>query len=279
MLRRLPVVAFLLMLLPSLAQAATIVYQDSGPHVVLVLGNPAGSEILDDVHTIGTGLLTGFDIRYSNRGAAIANLSISFYQNSPGDDLPGALIAGPYVLSGLTTDGVGVTHEAHIDVPDPPVIPTYNLWIGYTSNSDRCGLSWTNADPNVGTTHPIAMFRPPLDTITVTQRVFLTLYMNTSVGVASSPTAGLDLAVPRPNPVVDDCRFVFTLPAAGPVRLALYDASGRRVRTLIDGPRPAGSTGVAWDARDSHGVRLRPGAYWARLETAADTRTRRFVVL
>ena len=68
-----------------------------------------------------------------------------------------------------------------------------------------------------------------------------------------------------PNPAFGAVSFAFTLAREGDVDLAVYDASGRRVRTLARGRRAAGAHSVAWDARDDAGRACAPGAYWARL--------------
>lgn len=66
---------------------------------------------------------------------------------------------------------------------------------------------------------------------------------------------------------------------AGMVRVTVLDAAGRRIRTLVDGKRPAGNDEVRWDARDDHGRSSHPGVYFARLETPAGASTRRIVVV
>jgi flagellar hook assembly protein FlgD len=71
----------------------------------------------------------------------------------------------------------------------------------------------------------------------------------------------------------------FVLPAAGAVELTVFDVSGRRVRTLIAGPRPAGAGEISWDGRDETGHPVRAGLYLARLRTGAGARTGRLVRL
>jgi flagellar hook assembly protein FlgD len=63
------------------------------------------------------------------------------------------------------------------------------------------------------------------------------------------------------------------------MRLTLHDLTGARVRTLAEGVQPAGPGRVHWDGRDHRGTPVRPGSYFARLETADGVRTRRLVVL
>jgi len=100
-------------------------------------------------------------------------------------------------------------------------------------------------------------------------------------GVGDAPVAPLALAMSpaAPNPSRGASRLRFVLPAAGAVELTVFDVSGRRVRTLIAGPRPAGAGEISWDGRDETGHPVRAGLYLARLRTGAGARTGRLVRL
>jgi subtilisin family serine protease len=110
--------------------------------------------------------------------------------------------------------------------------------------------------------------------------------VNAQRAVTQAPTAvavdgaapGLPRVVAVPNPLQGAGEIRFALPAAGRARLALYDASGRRVRTLVDGPLSAGSRGIAWDGTDDRGARVAAGVYFAQL-TAEGSEVRSKVVL
>ena len=69
-----------------------------------------------------------------------------------------------------------------------------------------------------------------------------------------------------------------TLPAAGPVWLALYDVQGRLVRELILGTLSPGEHGVVWDGRDGHGTQVPAGVYLCRLTTTMGQTTHKIVV-
>ncbi|MGH7731658.1 MAG: S8 family serine peptidase, partial [Candidatus Eiseniibacteriota bacterium] len=72
---------------------------------------------------------------------------------------------------------------------------------------------------------------------------------NPVVGVEPGPGGerpALSLADVRPNPAGPAATLEFVIGAPGRVRLALYDVRGRRVRTLVDGPRTAGVHREAW---------------------------------
>lgn len=68
-----------------------------------------------------------------------------------------------------------------------------------------------------------------------------------------------------PNPFNSSATIGFSLPDAGYVRLAVYDVSGRLVRTLVEGHVKAGVHEVAWDGVDSAGRKVATGVYVYRL--------------
>ncbi len=72
--------------------------------------------------------------------------------------------------------------------------------------------------------------------------------------------------------------MLIDLPEAMPVRVDLFDLTGRRIRNLADRTLPAGATVIAWDGRETSGQPARPGIYFARLTTPRRQQTLRLVV-
>ena len=97
------------------------------------------------------------------------------------------------------------------------------------------------------------------------------------VGVADA-TAALTIAA-YPNPANPRVTLRFTLPTAGTVHLALHDARGRRVRTLLGADLDAGEHTVRWDGRDDAGRFLPTGVYLYRLADRAAVATGRVTLL
>jgi Zn-dependent metalloprotease len=90
--------------------------------------------------------------------------------------------------------------------------------------------------------------------------------------------AFLDPAVPNPfNPTT---ALRFGIAAAGPAEVALFDARGRKVRTLwkTDRAEP-GYQRLFWDGRDDAGRRVASGVYHAQLATAGRSIVRRLTLL
>jgi hypothetical protein len=98
-------------------------------------------------------------------------------------------------------------------------------------------------------------------------------YPDPTVPVAIEPPAPADaFAVrgPSPNPAVDRATLGLTLGEPADIRVEAFDALGRRVAVLHDGPMAAGEREVLLDV-----ARLAPGAYVVRVvATSADGATR-----
>jgi hypothetical protein len=83
------------------------------------------------------------------------------------------------------------------------------------------------------------------------------------LGVPRSPVP-LAFAPPAPSPAARATRLAFTLAAPAWLRVEIFDAAGRRVRTLADGAWPAGRGSMEWDLADDSGARVAPGVYPVR---------------
>ena len=82
-----------------------------------------------------------------------------------------------------------------------------------------------------------------------------------------------------PNPFNPRTRIRFVLGSAGPVRVDVFDARGRRVRTLVAGTRAAGRHEVTWDGRDARGRVVASGVYFCRLRTRGVDVARKMMLL
>ena len=60
--------------------------------------------------------------------------------------------------------------------------------------------------------------------------------------------------------------------------LTVYDAQGRRVRSLWNGAARTGPQSVAWDGSDDNGARVGSGVYFYRLAVAGEQLIRKMVL-
>ncbi len=91
------------------------------------------------------------------------------------------------------------------------------------------------------------------------------------------PSARLFAA--RPNPFNPGTSIGYSLDRDSVVELAVYDVSGRLVRTLVSEQVPAGEHVIAWDGRDDRGNTVASGVYLYKLSTGNAFETRRMVLV
>ena len=96
-------------------------------------------------------------------------------------------------------------------------------------------------------------------------------------GGSSPPVARL--LAPAPNPFNPSTAVRFSLTRPARVRLAVYSASGARVRVLADRAFGAGEHRVDWDGRDDRGHEVGSAAYLIRFQAEGRSEARKVVLL
>jgi len=83
-----------------------------------------------------------------------------------------------------------------------------------------------------------------------------------------------------PNPFNPSTMIHYELPAGGgEVSIAIYDVSGRLVRTLVEGLQSAGRKTAVWNGRDHRGQSAASGVYFYRMTAPDFVKTRKMVLL
>ena len=82
-----------------------------------------------------------------------------------------------------------------------------------------------------------------------------------------------------PNPFNPVSTIEYILPSTSFAKLEIFSLLGRRVRTLVNGRKPAGTHQVVWDGRDDAGREVASGIYLYRLKTSTGTLTRKMFLL
>jgi len=167
-----------------------------------------------------------------------------------------AYLRGDFCFMSHYADGLRVVNAA-----DP-----YNLLpVGWYDTGNAWGCYCYAADPTIA-------YISDIDNGT-----FILRFVPPSTGglaLEPSPQARPRVLGNFPNPFRPSTQVRFELSMSAPVRLRVYDASGRLVRALLDATLPAGTQSVAWDTRDGAGQRVASGVYYYRLETPSFSESR-----
>ena len=181
---------------------------------------------------------------------------------SPIDDLAGYVIwkdVPPFGNVDAPVDTVwdaGATEYQHIDVTD--------LVLLYTAT----GLDAANQ------TGPISNFTETVIPSTCT-----------GIGGDAPGTPGASrtaLAQNHPNPFNPSTTLRYSVSEADagqPVQLAIYDARGELVKTLVTGTATLGSHAVVWNGVADNGAGVASGIYFSRLEVGSTHEVRSMVLL
>ncbi len=87
-----------------------------------------------------------------------------------------------------------------------------------------------------------------------------------AMGEEKKLPAAFYLAPPKPNPFGNGTSISYGLPFASEVELCVFDVTGKKVHTLVDGMQSAGRYSPTWDGRDAKGQRLASGLYFVRMK-------------
>lgn len=101
----------------------------------------------------------------------------------------------------------------------------------------------------------------------------------TGTAAQDNPTANISLLPPSPNPFNPRTCLAYNLATPASVKLCVYDARGRKVTTLAQGPQTRGLHRVYWNGADQKGHPQASGVYFAVLQTGAKILTQKMLLL
>lgn len=110
------------------------------------------------------------------------------------------------------------------------------------------------------------------------QRLTVVETMNAS-DVEGPPKRYMLSVAAYPNPFNPATTIRYTLPARGRVKIAMHDARGLRVATLLEMDQEAGGHAVPWNGRNDAGRVVTSGVYFARLEFGDERRAYKTILL
>lgn len=99
---------------------------------------------------------------------------------------------------------------------------------------------------------------------------------------SDTPRAGTAFSLRQnaPNPFNPSTEISFRVPDGGSnVTLSIYDVTGRRIRTLVEGFEPAGTQTVRWFGRNDQGLPVASGTYFYELSAPSFSQKKKMVLL
>ncbi|MCK4595848.1 T9SS type A sorting domain-containing protein, partial [candidate division WOR-3 bacterium] len=117
-------------------------------------------------------------------------------------------------------------------------------------------------------------------------RAGLQIYENLLFGIEESSSKSFDFLLQSyPNPFSAKTVIRYSLPVTCgdytkyDIQLAIYDISGRLVKSLVEGEKRTGYYTAEWDGRDDRGKKVTSGIYFYRLEAGDYKAARKLIIL
>ncbi len=256
--------------------AATVLYDNTGNPANTYYTGQSGAEALDDLHLVSAGALDTLTFEcYEPSAAASFSATVRLYDNPNGLDAGIAPLAGPFVVSGLTSG----RNRVSVRITGAPVAGG-SVWVGIRFSSMTAGLI-INSVPSVGHSHDLYFENGDLYWFDGNPLANFGLRLvrgsgSVDVGRVAHP-ARVALTSARPNPFRTGSTIGYAIDRPGHARLDVLDLSGRRVCRLVNGVMEAGNHTARWSGRDDAGRLMTAGVYFVRLESAKTVATRRVV--
>lgn len=196
--------------------------------------------------------------------------------------VPAELVGQAIYVSLATGSGAAVVDLHVFDGSDG----TYTPWEAATDATSPAGGADVHAPAfSVPSAQYIAVVVSKAHYAAIDESIDFDLVISVGSGAVDSPELNVaptqfGLAAPQPNPVRASTSIAFDIPAAGgQVDISVFDISGRKVSTLVQGAQAAGRHQVNWDGRDSRGQRATSGVYFVRMQTADFSETKKVTLL
>lgn len=191
-----------------------------------------------------------------------------------------AVGANPYSNGWFSTAGRPQLTRAGQPSATGPYGALYGKYAGGSSFYIGDGGCWTTQPADLGQELMVLTNMSAADRATLTGRFVANVIRVPAPAPAAVPDSdAIEVGLRSfPNPMNGQATIRYQLPQAGLARVRVADASGRWVRTLVDGTAQAGTHAIEWDGANDRGESLPAGTYFYQLSTDAGSRAGRIVI-
>lgn len=169
----------------------------------------------------------------------------------------------------LPSSGAAPVAAFALDAAPPP-----NTFHGINTSSGAAYSYWMFGDGSTAnTTDGLHTYSTPGNYLVTLRSMAGNAMVDTAssplpiVGVSAQLGRVIALTPSTPNPFARSTTCALELPASARVDLAVYEITGRCVRSLVSGSLDAGRWPVTWDGHDAEGRAVSAGVYFIRLRT------------
>lgn len=256
----------------------------------------AGSTAVSIMVIVESDSLAEFDEAF---GVSLSNLVNATFADSQGV----GTILGELAISVVLESFTAITGSESVELDWETSSETENAGFHLLrSQSQDSGYQQINAEllPGAGTTTETQSYSYADTSAQSGETYFYQLisvhndsssYAHPPIEISVGPFTSVDPRVDRgwpesfalaqnyPNPFNPSTTIRFYLPVRSQVDLSIYNMAGQLVRTLVAGPKNAGTYSIFWDATDAQGRQVASGSYLYVLKAAEFVSQKRLLFL
>lgn len=260
----------------STANAEWIDFDGDNDLDIFVVGRNLGAVPFSKLYRNDSRLVNRTPIPPTGLSTSI-NADVATLSWGPGDDLETAATALSYSVRVGTSPGSSDIFTADANSE------TGKRWLFGPGNVGQ-NLSWTLRDL------PIGLYFWSVQTIdnsyigsTFSEEGQFSIL--TSGKVSTATTSGADLPEKirlhpaYPNPTFTTTTFVYDIPKATPVEITVFDAIGKRIKTLVNAFSTGGTHRVSWNGDTASGNKVGAGVYFVRMRAGEHVFSQKIVIL
>jgi hypothetical protein len=208
------------------------------------------------------------------------------FQNGESDKVATDEVTVPVTLSSFTAVGLSGSIEVRWTSQTEVNALSYHLYRSQRQDGDYTEIARLDAQ---GDSEVASDYRHVDGDVTPNQSYFYKLadkdvqgnvtFHGPVLASATTTLPGEYRMLPNyPNPFNASTAIAYQLPASGYASLIVYDVLGRKVRTLVEGYREAGSHTALWNGQDDRGKELKSGVYFCVFEAGHFSDTMKMVL-
>jgi len=274
--------------LPLMVEQTSLSFSTAPDNTFIILEYRLTNNSASAIPAMYTGIYCDFDIGENltgNQGGTDATRNLTYLFEPLGNFYGIVLLGGgtPQNLTLVNNPYYVYSNSAVTDANkfgllsgaiSHPIIKVLDDWSMLTSS-----VMSLDADGGQGTVAYALVFGRNLDDLEVNADAAIAAYNPVAPITEDTPVKLFRLGQNHPNPFNPTTSISFTVEKEGPVELAVYDVSGRKIRTLVRDTRGPGAHVVTWDGTDQAGSRVPSGMYFYQLVSGRDSSTGKMMLV
>ncbi|HPN42715.1 MAG TPA: two-component regulator propeller domain-containing protein [bacterium] len=150
-------------------------------------------------------------------------------------------------------------------------------WYGLCMYDDELWYTFSAANSKLIGGYIYDLATDKTGNVIIGTHIGVSIYKDTQTKITNKPKINIPckttLFQNYPNPFNSETTINYSVEKDGPVQITIYDLLGRRVQTLVDERRSAGSYRAVWNGCDNSGRCVASGIYFVRMQVGGKSQS------